>query len=203
MEEIMKEKIYVFDLGNVIVTPINTKFLYEKLDCLISYENFLSFFLYDKSVIDAHAGLISDKKHIQKLLDFSKSQKSIEEYKRIYYEAKGVFFPDTVDIIDQLIKQRKKVCLLSNLRKIDFEWFQSHFDVHKFYRLFLSYEMHLNKPDKDIYLKMIDTLQVNPNDIYFFDDIEKNVQAAKECGIQAFCVTGNTIKDIFYNQCEL
>ena len=63
--------------------------------------------------------------------------------------------------------------------------------------------MHLNKPDKDIYLKMIDTLQVNPNDIYFFDDIEKNVQAAKECGIQAFCVTGNTIKDIFYNQCEL
>ena len=87
----MKEKIYVFDLGNVIVTPINTKFLYEKLDCLISYENFLSFFLYDKSVIDAHAGLISDKKHIQKLLDFSKSQKSIEEYKRIYYEAKGVF----------------------------------------------------------------------------------------------------------------
>ena len=129
----MKEKIYVFDLGNVIVTPINTKFLYEKLDCLISYENFLSFFLYDKSVIDAHAGLISDKKHIQKLLDFSKSQKSIEEYKRIYYEAKGVFFPDTVDIIDQLIKQRKKVCLLSNLRKIDFKWFQSHFDVHKFY----------------------------------------------------------------------
>ena len=169
----------------------------------LSADEFLSFFLYDKSVIDAHAGLISDKKHIQKLLDFSKSQKSIEEYKLIYYEAKGVFFPATVDIIDQLIKQRKKVCLLSNLRKIDFEWFQSHFDVHKFYRLFLSYEMHLNKPDKDIYLKMIDTLQVNPNDIYFFDDIEKNVQAAKECGIQAFCVTGNTIKDIFYNQCEL
>ena len=54
------------------------------------------------------------------------------------------------------------------------------------------------KPEDNIYQYVINTLKAKPEDIYFFDDIEKNVQAAKECGIQAFCVTGNTIKDIFY-----
>ena len=34
------EKIFVFDLGNVIVRPISVKKLYEMLGCKVSFESF-------------------------------------------------------------------------------------------------------------------------------------------------------------------
>lgn len=197
----MKNKIYVFDLGNVIVVPMNTKLLYDKLECQVSYEEFLDFFKNDKSVIDAHAGLISDDEHISKLLEFSGSNKKIEEYKEIFCgPIRNSLYEDTVEIIDELKKKGNKVCLLSNLRKIDFEWFKTVYDVSKFDELFLSYEMHINKPNLEIYKKMINKLEVLPEQIYFFDDSKSNVEAAKQCGIQAFLVTGNTIKEVFKKQ---
>lgn len=194
----MENKIYVFDLGNVIVVPMNTHLLYEKLGCKISYEEFLEFFKNDKSVIDAHAGLISDDEHIAKLLQFSGSLISIQEYREIFCgPIRNSLYEDTVEIIDELKRNGNRVCLLSNLRKIDFDWFCSVYDISKFDDLFLSYEMHINKPDLRIYEEMINHLKSNPKDIYFFDDSKSNVEAAQKCGINAFLVTGNTIKEIF------
>ncbi len=194
----MENKIYVFDLGNVIVVPMNIQLLYEKMECKVSYEEFLNFFKNDKSVIDAHAGLISDNEHITKLLEFTGSKLSVDEYKEIFCgPIRNSLYKDTVEIIDELKNDGKKVCLLSNLRKIDFDWFSSVYDISKFDELFLSYEMHINKPDVRIYEEMIRCLNCNPKDIYFFDDSKSNVEAAQRCNINAFVVTGNTIKEVF------
>lgn len=196
----MKTKIYVFDLGNVIVEPMNVKMLYEMLETNISYDEFLEFFNNDKSAIDAHKGLISDDEHIKKVIEFTGSKKSINEYKRIFTgPIRNELFKDCIDIIEKLKRHGNKVCLLSNLRKIDFDWFCKVYDVSKFNDLFLSYEMHLCKPDLIIYQEMIKKLNINPDQIYFFDDNKKNVEAAKQCGINAYCVTGKTIKYIFEN----
>ena len=40
------DRIFVFDLGNVIVIPMNVKLLYEKLECKVSYEEFINFFIF-------------------------------------------------------------------------------------------------------------------------------------------------------------
>ena len=179
-------KVFVFDLGNVIVIPMNIKMLYEKLECEVSYEEFINFFKNDKSVIDAHMGLISDDEHIEKLLEFSKS-----------------LYKDTTEIIEKLKENNYKVCMLSNLRKIDFEWFCSVYDISKFDELFLSYEMKINKPDKRIYIEMIEKLKVNADQIYFFDDSKQNIDSAKEIGINAYCVTGDTIRETFEKEIKL
>lgn len=192
------DKIFVFDLGNVIVIPMNVKMLYEKLECKVSYEEFINFFKNDKSVIDAHMGSISDDEHIEKLLKFSGTNKTLSEYKEIYTgPIRNTLYKDTVEIIEKLKEHNIKVCMLSNLRKIDFDWFATVYDISKFDELFLSYEMHVNKPDAEIYNKMIEKLKVNPNQIYFFDDSKLNVEAAKELGINAYLVTGDTIKETF------
>lgn len=192
------DKIFVFDLGNVIVIPMNVKMLYEKLECKVSYEEFINFFKNDKSVIDAHMGSISDDEHIEKLLKFSGTNKTLSEYKEIYTgPIRNTLYKDTVEIIEKLKEHNIKVCMLSNLRKIDFDWFATVYDISKFDELFLSYEMHVNKPDAEIYNKMIEKLNVNPNQIYFFDDSKLNVEAAKELGINAYLVTGDTIKETF------
>ena len=50
----------------------------------------------------------------------------------------------------------------------------------------MSYKMGVRKPDARIYLDAIDQLEANPNDCFFIDDLEENVLAAKDIGIQAY-----------------
>lgn len=195
------KKVFVFDLGNVIVRPMNVKKLYEMLECKISYEEFSNYFKNDKSVEDVHKGIISTKEHIEKIIKFSGSNKTIDEYIRIFTgPIRNGLFKDTIEIIDKLKKNNQKICMLSNLRKIDFEWFKTQYEVSNFEKLYLSYEMHLLKPNKDIYEEMIRDLNTNVKNIYFFDDNKDNVNSAKELGINAYCVTGDTIKNVFLDE---
>ena len=90
--------------------------------------------------------------------------------------------------------------MLSNLRKLDFEWFETQYDIINFDKLYLSYEMHLVKPNKDIYERMIKDLNTEVENIYFFDDNQENVNIAKELGINAYCVTGDSIKNVFLDE---
>ena len=192
------DSVYVFDLGNVIISPMNTKLLYEMLETQVSYEDFLKYFFKSKSSIDAHKGLISDDENIQNILDFCGSSKTIEEYKEIYGgPIRNSLNKDTLDIMENLRAQNKKIYMLSNLRKIDFDYLASVYDVSQFDGLFLSYEMHKLKPDLDIYLEMIEHLKVKPNQIHFFDDNKENCDAAKKCGINSYCVTGENIKNVY------
>lgn len=195
------EKIFVFDLGNVIVKPMNVKKLYETLECKVSFENFYEYFKSDKFSDDIHIGLISTEEYIKKILKFSKSDKNIEEFISIFTgPIRNGLFKNTVDLIDRLKKENKKVCMLSNLRQIDFEWFSTQYDISKFDNLYLSYKMHLMKPDDEIYREMIKDLGVSSNSIYFFDDNQANVETAQKLGINAYCVTGDTIKDLILRE---
>lgn len=195
------EKVFVFDLGNVIVIPMNVKKLYEMLECKISYEEFRNYFKNDKSVDDIHKGVISTEEYIDKMIKFTGSNKTIDEYISIFTgPIRNGLFKDTVEIIDKLKKNNQKICMLSNLRKLDFEWFETQYDINNFDKLYLSYEMHLVKPNKDIYEEMIKDLNTEVENIYFFDDNQDNVNAAKELGINAYCVTGDSIKNVFLDE---
>ena len=192
------KRVFVFDLGNVIVKPMNIKMLYEMLNCKISYENFSNFFKSSKYADEVHMGRISDEQYIKEVLKYANSDKTIEEFKEIYTgPIRNELYINTISIIETLKKRNEKVCMLSNLRKIDFEWFSTKYDVKIFDELFLSYEMHLLKPDEEIYMKMLNKLNTIPEIIYFFDDNENNINAAKKLNINAYLTTGETIKDIF------
>lgn len=195
------KKIFVFDLGNVIVRPMSIEKLYEMLGCRVSYEEFSKYFKKDKSVDDIHKGLITTKEYVEKILKFSGSNKTFEEYVSIFTgPIRNGLFKDTVEVIDKLKMDNQKVYMLSNLRKIDFDWFSTQYDVSKFDKLYLSYEMHLIKPEKEIYEEMIKDLNVSANSIYFFDDSQANIETAQKLGINAYCVTGDTIKDLMLRE---
>lgn len=195
------EKVFVFDLGNVIVRPMSVKKLYDMLECKVSFEKFYEYFKFDKSSDDIHRGLISIEEYIKKMLKFSGSEKNVEEFISIFIgPIRNGLFENTIELIDRLKKENKRVCMLSNLRQIDFEWFSTQYDISKFDNLYLSYKMHLMKPDDEIYRKMIKDLGVTSSSIYFFDDSMANVDTAQRLGINAYCVTGDTIKDLILRE---
>jgi HAD superfamily hydrolase (TIGR01509 family) len=48
----------------------------------------------------------------------------------------------------------------------------------------------VRKPDRAIYEAALDRLKVQANAVVFLDDVETNVQAARDVGMRSFCVSG-------------
>ena len=55
-----------------------------------------------------------------------------------------------------------------------------------FEKAFLSQEMHMKKPDDEIFQQVINDATIDPNDTLFIDDLEVNCEAAERNGIHSF-----------------
>ena len=90
------------------------------------------------------------------------------------------------------LRSKYMVYLLSNTNSIHWEYVcKNAFNYHGFRmddyfeETFLSYEMHLAKPDKAIFEKMLNDANLLPEETLFIDDSEANCKAAEEVGIHA------------------
>lgn len=91
------------------------------------------------------------------------------------------------------LKQRANVYLLSNTNDLHWQycldhWFNANGNRCEdfFDKVFLSQDMHLEKPHSEIFEQVIN---VTGTDAIFLDDNLDNVNAAKNCGIQAVQIT--------------
>ena len=192
------DRIFLFDLGNVLAKSLDDYYLYNKLNCKIPYNEFLQYWWSDDLVLKAHMGLATDDEHVEALLKFCKSDLSINQFYEIYNSLDNSLYDETLEIINELKNKGYKVGLLSNLRLMDYKRYEEQIKKINFDYLFLSYEIKSIKPSSDIYLQVIDALNCEADNIIFFDDNQKNVNGAKKLGINAYQVTGENIKEIFY-----
>ena len=188
-------KFFVFDLGGVLSVPMVSKKLYEQIKWKVSYEEFLDKFNNSEESIKVHKGEISTKEFFEYLKRYMDDNITLEEFKNIYVN-NNKFFNDTIEIIKKLKNLGYKVYLLSNLKEIDYEKFIKHFDISIFDELFLSFKLGMLKPNDDIYQYVINKLNTKPENIYFFDDNKENVDGAIRNGINAYQVTGETVKKV-------
>lgn len=188
-------KFFVFDLGGVLSVPMVSKKLYEQIKWKVSYEEFLDKFNNSEESIKVHKGEISTKEFFEYLKRYMDDNITLDEFKNIYVN-NNKFFNDTIEIIKKLKNLGYKVYLLSNLKEIDYEKFIKHFDISIFDELFLSFKLGMLKPNDDIYQYVINKLNTNPENIYFFDDNKENVEGAIKNGINAYQVTGETVKKV-------
>lgn len=80
---------------------------------------------------------------------------------------------------------------LSNTNSIHAAKLLSDYPVmNLFERRFFSQELGLSKPDHAIYERTEMLLQVPAGAILFFDDKEENIEAARQCGWNAYAYTG-------------
>lgn len=89
------------------------------------------------------------------------------------------------------LRGKYMVYLLSNTNPIHWDYTcKNAFNYHGFRvkdyfeQTFLSYEMHLAKPDKAIFEKMLEEANLLPEETFFIDDSETNCNAASELGIR-------------------
>ena len=60
-----------------------------------------------------------------------------------------------------------------------------------FDRTYLSFRLHLEKPDSKIFEFVLKDLKAQAEDVLFVDDLEKNIQTAADLGIYTIQVSPN------------
>lgn len=97
--------------------------------------------------------------------------------------------------LDLLLKLREHymVYLLSNTNPIHWQWVCEFsfpyrgFRVEDYFeQIFLSYDMHMLKPDKQIYKTVIEATGINPEESFLIDDSTENCEMAKSLGFSTY-----------------
>ena len=97
--------------------------------------------------------------------------------------------------LDMLLKLREKyvVYLLSNTNEIHWKWACEHafpyrgFRVEDYFeKMFLSFELHQAKPEKDMFETLLAETGIVPEETFFIDDAPANCQTAQSLGISTY-----------------
>lgn len=90
------------------------------------------------------------------------------------------------------LKQHYRLALLSNTNAVHWQQAEDYLfrlgdrDVNDFFGdIFLSFKLHLQKPDRAIFEHVAEQLGAAPEDILFLDDSAANCEAARACGLRA------------------
>lgn len=87
--------------------------------------------------------------------------------------------------------------ILSNANAIHWDYIEQNMmryhgqDVNKWFRgIFVSYKLHLEKPEPEIYQAVIRSAHIRPQETLFIDDSELNTEAAAKLGFHVLHSTG-------------
>jgi len=186
----MAIKVVLFDLGGVIIRLGDHIFPSSWLqgDAVFS----LSEWLQSDTSKAFETGLIDANEFARALKSGLSLPQSVDEIIEEFAAWPRGLFPGADDLLLSL-RQSYQVAALSNINELHVPRMLKEFRLDEYFdNLFFSNELHLSKPDPDFYLKALELLAVAPNEVVFFDDVEKNVSAARDLGINAHQVLGHS-----------
>lgn len=111
---------------------------------------------------------------------------SFDDLKKAYNEI-FTLKNDTFRLVKALKAKGMRLGVLSNTSQPHWEYVQSTFpELFSLFDVLLgSHELHLAKPDRQIYLAAAQAAGAEPSEILFFDDLYNNILGAKAAGFDA------------------
>ncbi len=181
-------KVILFDLGGVLVelgdSPISSEWLTAKTTFnLNDWFNSETAVLFEKGLIAPHEFIA----HFKSDLNIQASSSAILSH---FTKWPIGLYPDVNNLLLKL-KEKYILGILSNTNEIHWPRIIDEFSIPKYFdHLFASHLLNMAKPDLCIFQHVIAELRVNPEEILFFDDNFKNVEASKQLGINSVHVAG-------------
>lgn len=95
------------------------------------------------------------------------------------------------------LKKEYQLILLSNTNELHITWIQDNIPFYEdfkncFHSFYLSHEIGLRKPNKDIFQFVIDQNKLNPSESLFIDDTIDNTLTAKNLGFHVWNIDETT-----------
>jgi putative hydrolase of the HAD superfamily len=179
-------KAILFDLGDTVFEPD-----WEGMNKQMVKEMGMTIFMpkeikkkYQNEVLTGKCSIEDIFKLLIKELKINKDIKDIiNSYKKNYEK----FSPINNQMLNLIKKLRKnyKILALSNTNSIHKEVNMKRRLFENFDQAFLSFEMRVRKPNKEIFSIILEKTRLLPEEIMFIDDNEKNIKNSKELGFMA------------------
>jgi len=96
-----------------------------------------------------------------------------------------------IEKIKQLRSEGIKCYLATNQEKYRTKYMRETMDFENIFDgVFSSAELECKKPEKEFFQKVLDSLEINGEEVLFFDDDQRNINGAKSSGIKSFLYVG-------------
>ena len=185
-------KAVFFDMGGVLL-PLYVERCIEAYRTRAGFKDitdFLDPYHQRGFFVDLEAGTIDRDDFVRECLRHCAPGTTEETLKECHDEFFGTPLPDTVAYVKEL-SQTYEVDVLSNNNEFSMELHRPNFAQvglpleTSFTHLFLSHEMHLMKPEPEIYRRAVAEAGYKSEEILFIDDSQANVDGARACGLNA------------------
>jgi putative hydrolase of the HAD superfamily len=182
----------IFDLGNVLISFRPSEYLAKKEYSEEAKARILSDIFYAKEWLQLDNGDITIQEAIKSIAERSSLAK--EEIAGIFDLRTDIMVPieQNVILLPELKKRGFRLYYLSNF-PIDI--FQNIRSDNDFFNYFdgglISAEVRYSKPDKRIYEILLEKYSLIPDECLFIDDLEVNVRAAEETGMEGLVTNGS------------
>ena len=150
-------------------------------------------------------GILTPELFRQKLRDFLGIEVTDQEIDDAWNALLYDIPKERIEIIEK-VKENYNIYLLSNSNEIHYDLFvrdlQLRFGYREFDELFhkayFSFDLHLLKPNPEIYEFVMNQHGMVPEETLFIDDKPENIDAAKKLGLLTYKLAGpERIRDIF------
>ena len=174
----------IFDLGNVLVkySPENFLNKYVKKE---NQEDFIINIFKSKDWLELDRGTLSYEDAIEVFTKRVPEEKeSIEKLFRENISSCISPIEENVEIMRKLKKNGYDVYILSNFHQPAFEYIRESWDfIREFNGDVVSCYYHYIKPEREIYETLLNKYNLTPSETIFIDDVDANINGAKELGI--------------------
>jgi len=166
-------------MGNVILKHVNViPAVSHKLHR--TPEQFTEF--YKKYVDDMMIGCLSAKEFWHSYSIYF-GQHITEDYLETCFDP--VEDREMVQLLENLRAEGNRVVCGTNTYESHYSKMQSCGILNHFDRIYASHLMRIAKPDKKFYQHIIDTEGFSPDEVFFTDDLQENIDSAHQLGIHA------------------
>lgn len=180
-----RQSVILFDLGGVLIENTGRDGLMSLLPYTLDTTEIWRRWLESPSVRQFEAGKISSDAFAAAFVEEWGLRVGPAEFIAAFASWPKGFFPGAQALLASL-RSRHHVACLSNTNAIHWGRFPEFAEL--FDTCFASHEMGIVKPEAEAFEHVLASLGVDAASIYFFDDLQPNVEAARALGIKAFQV---------------
>jgi len=191
----------LFDLGGVLVEFTGIEPLIKLSGNKLTPETARSFWLESPWVKKLETGRCTTDEFTAGIIADLKLPMTADEFLQEFASWEKGPYPGSLELLDSLKKHYRLACLTNN-NEVHWNALNNICNIHKkFHKCYVSYQIGLMKPDKNVFEYVLTDLKLMGDGVLFFDDNPECVYAARSMDIDAYRVNGikaakKVLKDI-------
>ena len=145
----------------------------------------------DSFLHEYELGNLSSKQALQHFHKFCRPEITDEQIRQVWLSELAPIQENKKTLLRHLRRQGHTVCMLSNTNDMHWQFIEPMFCydgytlADHFDHVFLSFRLHLHKPEKPIFDEVCRTIPQG-QEIIYIDDAERNRKAGEACGWRTF-----------------